>query len=108
MGLAVAAREWHPELAGRARGLARYARQVLPGRGWRVVEPPDEPTAITTLVGGDPVAARTALLARGLLVSAVPTIRAADLPEPVLRVSTHAWTTPADLYALATVLPPQT
>lgn len=105
VGLAVAAREWHPELAERARGLARYAREVLAGRGWRVVEPPSEPSAITTLVGGDPVIARTALLARGLLVSAVPTTRAADLPAPVLRVSTHAWTTPADLDALAAALP---
>lgn len=79
VGLAQAAREWSPQLGARVLALSSYARQVLGVGGWRVVERVVEPTGITTLVGGDPVAARQALLARGLLVSAVPISRAAAL-----------------------------
>ena len=104
VGLAVAAQEWQPEVAEPGLRLARTARELLADTGWRVVEPLEEPTAITTLEGGDPFAARAALLARGILVSAVPTSRADDLSRPVLRVSTAAWNSPADLRALAGAL----
>ena len=102
VGLAVAAQEWSPQVGEAGVAQAPYARQVLAGvPGWQVREDVDEPTGITTLSGGDPVAARTALLARGLLVSAVPASRADDLTGPVLRVSTAAWVEPGHLDALA-------
>jgi hypothetical protein len=63
------------------------------------------PRGISTLVGGDPVAVRTALLEQGVLTSAVPTSRSADLPEPVLRLSTAAWLSPDDLERVAAALP---
>lgn len=106
VGLATAAREWSDELVPRALAAAAYAWQVLDGvAGWTVREHPGEPTGITTLVGGDPVATRCALLERGFVTSAVPTARSADLDRPVLRVSTAAWVEPADLDALAAALP---
>ncbi len=106
VGLAVAAGEWSRELTPVILSRASYARQVLAGRGWQVVEPVDEPTGITTLRGGDPVQARATLLERGFLVSAVPAGRSPDLDEPVLRVSTAAWVSEADLDALADAFPP--
>jgi len=39
-----------------------------------------------------------------VLVSAVPTTRAADLDRPVLRISTAAWATEDDVQALAGAL----
>jgi pyridoxal 5-phosphate dependent beta-lyase len=97
-GLAVAAAEWTPELLPLVQTRATELRALLADLpGWRVVEPVDEPTGITTLTGGDPVAARAALLERGVLVSAVPVTRAADLTRPVLRLSTAAWATADDL-----------
>ena len=109
VGLAVAAREWSPALLPVLQARAAYARQVLADtrwqdEAWQVVEPVDEPTGITTLTGCDPVRLRAALLARGVLVSAVPVSRSGDLPEPVLRVSTAAWVEPADLDRLAAAL----
>lgn len=104
VALAVAAQEWSPELLNTVHARAAYARTVLAQTPWRVVEPADEPTGITTLSGGDPVAARSALLARGLLLSAVPTSRAAELTTPVLRVSTAAWVRESDIDRLADAL----
>lgn len=102
VGLALAVGEWAPQVAAAGVAVTAYARQVLDGAGpWRVREEPDSPTGITTLSGGDPVATRAALLAQGLLVSAVPASRADDLDGPVLRVSTAAWVEPAHLDALA-------
>jgi pyridoxal 5-phosphate dependent beta-lyase len=87
---------------------ARAARTALAGvSGWRVVESADEPTGITTLEptdGADPFATRAGLLHGGLLVSAVPASRAAELAGPVLRVSAPAWVTDGDLDALAAAL----
>jgi len=103
-GLAVAAQEWTPEVLPVVHARAAYARRVLAETPWQVVEPVDEPTGITTLTGGDPLATRAALLERGLLVSAVPTTRSADLAAPVLRVSTAAWTQEHELDALAASL----
>lgn len=108
VGLAVAAQEWTPELPAVVARLAAHARRVLDGvAGWTVIEPIDEPTGITTLrppPGTDPVATRAAVLEDGFVVSAVPTSRAADMTTPVLRVSTHAWVTAADVDALAAAL----
>ena len=105
VGLAVAAQEWSPAVGRAAVGLATHARQVLSDvPGWTVVEDVAGPTALTTLIGGDPVATRARLLAQGLLVSAVPVSRADDLDRPVLRVSTAAWVRPVHLEQLAAAL----
>ena len=105
VGLALAAGEWSPPVGRAAVEVAAYGREVLARvPGWTVREDVEEPTGITTLVGGDPVAARAALLERGLLVSAVPTSRSDDLSDPVLRVSTAAWVQREHLDALAAAL----
>jgi pyridoxal 5-phosphate dependent beta-lyase len=108
VGLAVAAQEWTPALLPVVHERARAARTALAGvSGWRVVESADEPTGITTLEptdGADPFATRAGLLHGGLLVSAVPASRAAELAGPVLRVSAPAWVTDGDLDALAAAL----
>ena len=108
VGLAVAVQEWTPDVIAESARLASYARTVLDGGGgWRVVEPVDEPTAITTLfspAGADPFAARELLQQRAFVTSAVPVSRAADMTAPVLRVSTAAWLTEADIDGAAAVL----
>ena len=102
VGLATAAQQWTPDLLPVVHAGAKHARQLLDGiGGWRVREPVDEPTGITTLVGGDPVSARARLLADGVVTGAVPTARSDDLEHPVLRVSTAAWVTQDDLGRLA-------
>ena len=105
VGLAVAAQEWTPSVQAVSHERARQARELLDGvADWRVREPVDEPTGITTLVGHDPVATRVGLVEAGFVVSAIPVSRAAELDRPVLRVSTAAWVEPADLEALAAAL----
>lgn len=105
VGLAVAVGEWTPELLPLVHARAAQLRTLLADRpGWRVVEPVDEPTGITTLVGGDPVPVRAALLEQGVISSAVPTTRAADLAAPVLRLSTAAWVTADDVERVAAAL----
>jgi pyridoxal 5-phosphate dependent beta-lyase len=105
VGLAVAVEQWTPDLLAAVQAPARQARELLDGvAGWQVREPVDEPTGITTLVGGDPFATRAGLLEDGFITSAVPTSRADDLDQPVLRVSTGAWVTRGDLQALAEAL----
>ncbi len=97
-GLAVAVTEWSAEVLPVVQQLSRALRtRLTEDSRWRVVEPVDEPTGITTLVVSDPFALRTRLVERGFLVSAVPTVRAADVPEPLLRVSTPPWLTPDDV-----------
>ena len=109
VGLALAAQQWEPDLIGAVHAAAAQARTVLDGvAGWRVREPVDEPTGITTLVGGDPVATRAGLLADGFITSAIGVSRSDDLAAPVLRVSTAPWVTPAQLEALAEALPART
>jgi pyridoxal 5-phosphate dependent beta-lyase len=97
VGLSVAVGEWAEELLPCVHERAAYARQVLAGSGWHVVEPVREPSGITTVTGGDPFAIRAALLEDGILVNAVPQTRAPDLTGPVLRVSTGAWVQDSDL-----------
>jgi pyridoxal 5-phosphate dependent beta-lyase len=105
VGLAVAAEQWTPALLPVIHERAAQARALLDGvAGWRVCEPHDEPTGMTTLVGGDPFAARARLLVERIVTSAVPTSRSDDLDRPVLRVSTAAWVEEADLASLAQAL----
>lgn len=107
VGLAVAARSWSPDLLPVLQAAATAARVVLEGAGgWRVVEPLDAGTGITTLrhASADPAAVGAALLAEGVLVGVVPRERAAELSGPLLRVSTAAWVTPGDLERAAEAL----
>lgn len=107
VGLAVAARAWSPALVPVVHAAAQAARVLIEGAGgWRVVEPVEEATGITTLVHptADPAVVRAALLAERVLTSVVPVHRAADVPRPVLRVSTAAWVTPGDLERVAETL----
>ena len=107
VGLGVAVQEWTPALLPQVHALAAHARRALAATPWTVVEPVDEPSGITTLVpppGEDVPATRLRLLAHGVVTSAVPATRSADLDGPVLRVSTAAWVDPAALDALAGLL----
>ena len=77
--------------------------------GWRVVEPIDEPTAITTLApvdGADPQKVRSWLIAeRGIVTTYAEVQRAPfELRAPVLRVSPHVDTTADDLDTFAEAL----
>jgi hercynylcysteine S-oxide lyase len=63
VGLSLAARTWSPALLPVVQAAAAAARVLLQGAGdWQVVEPVDEPTAITTLrhATADPAATRLA------------------------------------------------
>jgi hercynylcysteine S-oxide lyase len=77
--------------------------------GWRVVEPIDEPTAITTLEpvnGADPQKVRAWLVAeRGIVTTYAEMQRAPlEMATPVLRASPHVDTTPEDLDQFAEAL----
>ena len=105
VGLAVAVQQWDPAVLPVVRERTRHVRTVLDGvGGWQVREPVDEPTGITTLVGGDPIGTRAGLLEDGFVTSAIPTSRSDDLDAPVLRVSTAAWVEPSQVDALAAAL----
>jgi pyridoxal 5-phosphate dependent beta-lyase len=78
-------------------------------RGWRVVEPLDEPTAITTLEprnGADPQKVRAWLIAeRGIVTTYAELQRAPfEMATPVLRASPHVDTTAEDLDQFAEAL----
>ncbi|GAA5066906.1 pyridoxal 5-phosphate dependent beta-lyase [Thermocatellispora tengchongensis] len=98
----------------RLAGLGAMARNILDGAGgWRAGEPPDEPSALVTLLPPpdtpDPEAAVEEARARAaeasLRIASVPVARApADLATPVLRVSPPLGATEDDLRALARVL----
>ena len=69
-------------IRGRLAELGRLTRTVLAGvDGWRVVEPLDEPTAITTLApvgGADPQRVRAWLIAeRAIVTTSAPVLRGA-------------------------------
>jgi pyridoxal 5-phosphate dependent beta-lyase len=73
--------------------------------GWRVVEPVDEPTALTTLEsvdGLDPHRVRSWLIAeRGVVTTAIGIERAPlELTVPALRISPHVDVTDEDLVVL--------
>lgn len=90
--------------------LGRLTRDALAGLdGWRVVEPVDEPTAITTLTatkGADPAQVRAWLIAeRGIVTTYAELQRAPfEMAAPVLRVSPHVDTTADDLAVFAEAL----
>ncbi|MGY1719997.1 ergothioneine biosynthesis PLP-dependent enzyme EgtE [Blastococcus sp. SYSU DS0552] len=94
----------------RLAGLGRATRELLDGvADWRVVEPLEEPTAITTLRppdGVDVVTTRTRLLTEhGIVLTAAGRERApGEMTGPVLRVSPHLDATAEDLAALAAAL----
>lgn len=94
------------ELAGIGR-LTRAALADVPG--WRVVEPTDEPTAITTLEpldGADPERVRSWLIAnRGIVTTFAGVARAPfEMTAPVLRLSPHVDTVADDLVLFAAAL----
>ena len=90
--------------------LGPMTRSVLADlNGWRVVEPLDEPTAITTLAptdGADPQKVRAWLIAeRGIVTTSAEVQRAPfEMTAPVLRVSPHVDTATEDLDQLAEAL----
>lgn len=78
-------------------------------RGWRVVEPVDEHSAITTLApldGADPVKVRAWLIAERRILTTAATVERAplELTGPVLRISPHVDTTADDLTTFAEAL----
>lgn len=97
-------------IRGRLAELGRLARTVLAGvDGWRVVEPLDEPTAITTLApvdGADPQRVRAWLITeRSIVTTSAPVLRAPfEMVGPVLRVSPHVDSTADDLETFAAEL----
>jgi pyridoxal 5-phosphate dependent beta-lyase len=90
--------------------VGRMTRTALAdARGWRVIEPLDEPTAITTLEpvdGADPQKIRAWLIAqRGIVTTYAEVQRAPfEMTTPVLRASPHVDTTAEDLDQFAEAL----
>jgi pyridoxal 5-phosphate dependent beta-lyase len=88
----------------------RLTRTVLSDlRGWRIVEPVDAQTAITTLAptdGADVERTRTELIARHSIVTTVagPDRAPFELSTPVLRLSPHIDVTEDELSEFATAL----
>jgi pyridoxal 5-phosphate dependent beta-lyase len=82
-------------------------RSALAGvAGWQVVEPVDEPSAITTLTppdGADPSAVRARLIAELRIVTTYAGVERAprEMTRPALRVSPHVDVTADDLEMLA-------
>jgi hercynylcysteine S-oxide lyase len=114
VGYSVALGEHLAAGPGQVRGglaqLGRMTRTALADvKGWRVVEPLDEPTAITTLApvdGADPQQVRAWLIAeRGIVTTYVELQRAPfEMTMPVLRASPHVDTTAEDLDQFAEAL----
>ncbi len=94
----------------RLASLGKLTRTLLADvPGWRVVEPVDEPTAITTLApteGADPVQVRARLIAEHGIVTTAAGIERAPLEmrTPVLRVSPHVDAYAEDIEAFVTAL----
>ncbi|WP_101951540.1 ergothioneine biosynthesis PLP-dependent enzyme EgtE [Mycobacterium sp. 3519A] len=90
--------------------VGRMTRTVLADvKGWRVVEPVDEPTAITTLApcdGADPQRVRSWLIAERAIVTTNAEVQRApfEMTAPVLRVSPHVDATAEDLEQFAEAL----
>jgi pyridoxal 5-phosphate dependent beta-lyase len=91
------------QIRDRLAQLSRMTRIALAEiKGWRVVEPLDEPTAITTLApvgGADPQQVRAWLIAEHGIVTTYAEVQRApfEMTEPVLRASPHLDTTAEDL-----------
>ena len=98
------------QIRDRLAHLGRMTRTALADvKGWRVVEPLDEPTAITTLTpvdGADPRKVRAWLIAeRGIVTTYAEVQRAPfEMTTPVLRASPHIDTTAGDLEQFAEAL----
>ena len=98
------------DLRARLADAGRLTRTVLSDLpGWRVVEPGDSPTAITTLAptgGADVEQARTELIARHAIVTTVagPDRAPFELATAVLRVSPHVDVTADELTMFARAL----
>ncbi|KAA0085654.1 ergothioneine biosynthesis PLP-dependent enzyme EgtE [Mycolicibacterium sp. P9-64] len=90
--------------------LGAMTRTVLAGvAGWQVVEPPDEPSAITTLSppdGVDPQIVRDRLIAEHRIVTTYAGIGRAprEMTRPALRLAPHVDATDEDLEAFAAAL----
>ncbi|WIM86452.1 ergothioneine biosynthesis PLP-dependent enzyme EgtE [Candidatus Mycobacterium wuenschmannii] len=90
--------------------VGRVSRSALAGvPGWRVVEPLDEPSAITTLApvdGADPTKVRAWLIAERRIVTTAVVIERApyELQAPVLRISPHVDASADDLNTLVAAL----
>jgi pyridoxal 5-phosphate dependent beta-lyase len=98
------------QIRDRLAEVGRLTRDALAEvSGWRVVEPTDEPTAITTLApanGADPQKVRAWLIAeRGIVTTYAEVQRAPfEMTAPVLRASPHVDTTAEDLEQFAEAL----
>jgi hercynylcysteine S-oxide lyase len=98
------------QLRDRLAQLGRMTRIALADiKGWRVVEPLDEPTAITTLSpmdGADPQRVRAWLIAERRIVTTYAEVQRApfEMTTPVLRASPHVDTTAEDLEQFAEAL----
>ncbi|WP_374159759.1 ergothioneine biosynthesis PLP-dependent enzyme EgtE [Mycobacterium sp. G7A2] len=98
------------EMQARLREVGAAARTALAGvAGWTVVEPVDEPSAITTLrppPGVDPATVRARLIAEHSIVTTYlgPERAPREMTEPALRVSPHVDVTDAELAAVAGAL----
>jgi pyridoxal 5-phosphate dependent beta-lyase len=90
--------------------VGRLTRTVLAEvPGWAVVEPVDEPTALTTLrptAGADPTTVRAKLIhEHRIITTACEVVRAPrEMPGPVLRVSPHVDVTAEELERFAAAL----
>ena len=98
------------QIRDRLAQLGRTTRTALADvKGWRVVEPLGEPTAITTLAptdGADPQRVRAWLIGeRGIVTTYAEVQRAPfEMTGPVLRVSPHVDTSAEDLDQFAEAL----
>jgi hercynylcysteine S-oxide lyase len=98
------------QIRDRLAEVGRLTREALAEvSGWRVVEPADEPTAITTLApvdGAGPQKVRAWLAAeRGIVTTYAEVQRAPfEMTAPVLRASPHVDSTAADLAQFAEAL----
>ncbi len=98
------------DVRARLADVGRMTRDALADApGWRVVESPDEPTAITTLApteGADPQKVRGWLIAeRGIVTTYAEAQRAPfELTTPVLRVSPHIDLTTQEVEQFASAL----
>jgi pyridoxal 5-phosphate dependent beta-lyase len=98
------------QIRDRLAQVGRMTRAALADvAGWRVVEPPDEPTAITTLApvdGADPQKVRAWLIAERRIVTTYAELQRApfEMTTPLLRASPHVDTTVEDLDQFAEAL----
>jgi pyridoxal 5-phosphate dependent beta-lyase len=98
------------QIRDRLAQVGRMTRAALADvAGWRVIEPLDEPTAITTLApvdGADPQKIRAWLIAERRIVTTYAELQRApfEMTAPVLRASPHVDTTAEDLDQFAEAL----